>query len=168
MAVVYLSVGANVGDPVANVRFGLEALCAEPDILLTGISKCYRTAPTDYLDQDWFFNLAVRIETQKEPVALLDFLQEVQERCGQFAKAVRFGPRLLDLDILLYETRCIESKRLVLPHPRMAKRRFVLRPLCDIDPMIFHPISGQTVADLLALLPEDEQPMEEVACALGF
>jgi 7,8-dihydro-6-hydroxymethylpterin-pyrophosphokinase len=88
---------------------------------------------------------------------LLEILQAIQRDAGRTEKKIRFGPRILDLDILFYDDLVMESRRLCLPHPRMHKRRFVLKPICDIDPTIVHPTLGRTVADLLVDLDETHQ-----------
>jgi len=87
----------------------------------------------------------------------MDKLVSIQQQMGRKADAVRFGPRVLDLDILLYDDWIIRTPRLTIPHPRMHKRAFVLQPICDINPSIIHPVLGQTVADLLSHLDDEDQ-----------
>jgi 2-amino-4-hydroxy-6-hydroxymethyldihydropteridine diphosphokinase len=112
--------------------------------------------------QDWFINGAVRIETTLSPLALLDRLQAVQREAGRTADGPRFGPRVLDLDLLMYDRLVLENPRLSLPHPRMHDRRFVLKPLCDIDPFLVHPLIGKDVQSLLAELDEHGQQVIEL------
>jgi 2-amino-4-hydroxy-6-hydroxymethyldihydropteridine diphosphokinase len=140
----------------------VEALAAGGDIRITGRSRMYRTEPVDVTDQDWFVNGVIRIETGLDPLELLARLQSVQRRAGRPDESVRFGPRVLDLDILLYGGLVMEDPRLTLPHPRMHRRRFVLKPLCDIDADTLHPVLGQTAGTLLAALSEDGQQVLEL------
>jgi 2-amino-4-hydroxy-6-hydroxymethyldihydropteridine diphosphokinase len=128
-------------------------------------SLFYRTQPVDYLDQDWFVNAAMLVETALSPFELLSKTQCIQTRMGRKSDAVRFGPRVLDLDIIFYEDAVINTPHLVVPHPRMHKRRFVLHPICDIDPSVVHPVLGQTVREILEQLPSDDQDM--IPCSSG-
>lgn len=159
---VYISVGSNLGDKIEQCRRGVDALAAGGGIRITGRSRMYRTEPVDFTDQDWFVNCVIRIETGLGPLELLDRIQSVQRRTGRMPDSVRFGPRLLDLDILLYNGLILQGPRLILPHPRMHRRRFVLKPLCDIDPDTVHPVLGKTAATLLAELHEDGQQVLEL------
>ncbi|MFO7716228.1 2-amino-4-hydroxy-6-hydroxymethyldihydropteridine diphosphokinase [Desulfosarcina sp.] len=154
---VFISVGSNLGDKLGNCLKGIAALAGSSETLLAGTSRFYRTSPVDYADQDWFVNAVIKITTTLDPMVLLDRLAGIQRHMGRKADAVRFGPRLLDLDILLYGDQVIRTSRLQIPHPRMHKRAFVLQPICDINPAIVHPVMGRTVADLLNRLGDDDQ-----------
>lgn len=145
----FISVGSNLGDPLQNCRRGIAALEALPAIRLAACSPYYRTAPQDFVEQDWFVNAAIKIETSLTPLDLLAATRSVQERLGRKQPAVRFGPRTLDLDIILYQDVVLRAPELTIPHPRMHKRRFVLQPLCDIDPTVMHPVLHLTVNELL-------------------
>lgn len=158
----FISVGSNLGDKIAQCLRGVDGLAAGGDIRITGRSRMYRTEPVDVTDQDWFVNCVIRIETGLGPFELIDRLQSVQRQAGRTAESVRFGPRVLDLDILLYDGLVMDDPRLILPHPRMHRRRFVLKPLCDIDPDAVHPVLGQTAGTLLAALDEDGQQVLEL------
>lgn len=162
--IAYLSVGSNLGDKLLNCRRALEALAADGTVRVQVRSRVYRTEPVDYTEQDWFINQVVRIETELEPTALLDCLQAVQRQLGRIEPAVRFGPRVIDLDILLYDRLVLDGPRLSLPHPRMHHRRFVLKPLCDIDPDLILPVLGRDVRTLLKELGEDGQEVLEYRC----
>ena len=153
----YISVGSNLGDKLANCRRGVEALVSGGEVRITGQSRIYTTEPVDFAEQDWFVNCVIRVETQLEPFELLDRLQAIQREAGRTAVKVRYGPRVLDLDLLLYDRLILDDPRLSLPHPRMHRRRFVLKPLCDIDPDVVHPVLGRAVRALLAELDEDGQ-----------
>jgi 2-amino-4-hydroxy-6-hydroxymethyldihydropteridine diphosphokinase len=154
---VFISVGSNLGGKLENCLKGIAALAESGQALLLKTSRFYRTSPVDYADQDWFVNAVVKIGTTLNPLDLLDELIAIQQSLGRKAEPIRFGPRVLDLDILLYDDRVLRTPRLEIPHPRMHKRAFVLQPICDIDPTIIHPVLGKTVADLLNCLDDDEQ-----------
>ena len=153
----YLSVGSNLGDKLGNCLNGIEALAAGGDCDILACSRFYRTSPVDYTEQDWFVNAAVKVKTDLEPKDLLAQLIAIQRNKGRKADAVRFGPRVLDLDILLFDARIIRTQTLEIPHPRMHKRAFVLQPICDINPTIVHPVLGKSAADLLASLEDEDQ-----------
>lgn len=159
---VFLSVGGNIGDALENCRQGVALLAALDGVALQATSAFYRTAPVDYEDQDWFVNAAVQIETWRAPLDLLDCLQDIQHQMGRAKDKIRFGPRILDLDIIFYGNLVADTPDLIVPHPRMHQRRFVLQPLCDINPDLRHPVSGLSVAALLKQLPVDTQEMERL------
>lgn len=161
---VFLSVGSNLGDKLDNCLKGIGALTESGASELLAVSRFFRTSPVDYTEQDWFVNAAVKIGTWMAPLDLLDELAAIQERMGRKAVAIRFGPRVLDLDILLFDEQIIRTPRLEIPHPRMHKRAFVLQPICDINPTINHPVLGQTVAELLEHLDDDEQRIIPMDC----
>lgn len=160
----YLSLGSNLGDKQGNCRFAIDALAREEEVRVTAVSRFFRTSPVDFLHQDWFVNAAVRIETALPPEALLRRTQDIEKRAGRVAASVRFGPRVLDIDLLLCGGLVMATEGLVLPHPRMHKRRFVLEPLCDIDPGIVHPVLEADVRTLLQRIDDPEQeifPIDE-------
>ena len=154
---VFIAIGANLGDKMANCQEAIRLMTDHPDITLTAASKFYRTAPVDYTDQDWFVNAAVSIETRLEPLALLDTLKSMETAMGRQRDGIRFGPRPIDLDIIFYGNLTVVTKRLEIPHPRMHKRRFVLQPICDIDPAFIHPVFHQEVRYLLDNIDDPEQ-----------
>jgi 2-amino-4-hydroxy-6-hydroxymethyldihydropteridine diphosphokinase len=131
------------------------------EVRLKAESRIYQTEPVDYLDQDWFINIVVKIETLLDPSRLLRRLQSIQRKAGRWQNSIRFGPRVLDLDIIFYDAVVIHSAQLVIPHPRMHKRRFVLQPLCDIDPAIMHPVLKTDVRTLQNRLDDNEQRIIE-------
>ncbi|NNF99781.1 MAG: 2-amino-4-hydroxy-6-hydroxymethyldihydropteridine diphosphokinase [Desulfobacteraceae bacterium] len=154
---VIISVGSNLGDKIANCRRGISELSANNVCSILVTSRFYATAPVDYLDQDWFINAAVKVETRLEPEALLDFLLAIQQNTGRTCQKIRFGPRVLDLDIIFFNDLVVKTQRLELPHPRMHKRRFVLKPICDIDPAVVHPVLKKRADLLLSELDDDDQ-----------
>ena len=157
-----ISVGSNLGDKEANCRRGIEGLLEPGKASLVKASRFYRTSPVDYLDQDWFVNAAVQIETHLEPLDLLAFLQTIQQQAGRKKGGIRFGPRVLDLDIIFYDQLVMKTTSLEIPHPRMHKRHFVLQPICDIDPDITHPLLNIPVKSLLNQLGDNEQEVFEL------
>jgi 2-amino-4-hydroxy-6-hydroxymethyldihydropteridine diphosphokinase len=149
--VAFVSLGSNLGDKMGNCRRGLEKLFESGYTELLEISGFYRTAPVDFEDQDWFVNAVVKVATRLDPFSLLKELLAIETTLGRRRQdAVRFGPRTLDMDLILYDAQRIESEALVVPHPRMHKRRFVLEPICDIEPELLHPVLKKTVRQLLA------------------
>jgi len=157
MIPAYISIGSNMGERLDNCRRGIDGLLADGRSCLLAASPFYRTSPVDYVDQDWFVNAVVKIETELDPFELLDSLGRIEKAAGRVAHAIRFGPRVLDLDIIFFADQIIETDNLIIPHPRMHKRRFVLKPICDIDPSIKHPLLGKEMRSLLAGLQDDEQ-----------
>ncbi len=158
----YVSVGSNLGDKLENCRRAIAELKAIAEIRITGQSRFYQTEPVDFTAQGWFVNGAVRMETGLSPVELLDQLLMIQRKAGRPPDGPRFGPRVLDLDLLMYDDWVLEEPRLTLPHPRMHQRRFVLQPMCDIDPYIVHPTIGKDIQKLLSELSEHGQQVMEL------
>lgn len=157
MEISYISVGSNIGDGVENCRKGIAAIAERTPSKILAWSRFYRTAPVDYTDQNWFVNAAVKIETPLSPIDLFHELKAIEREAGTWQKEIRFGPRILDLDILLYGHLILDSEELTIPHPRMDKRRFVLAPLCDIDATIEHPLLKKKMGALLSAIDEKEQ-----------
>ena len=156
-----ISVGSNLGDKQANCQQGIDLLLASGNASLVKASRFYRTSPVDFLDQDWFVNAAVNVETPLEPIELLATLQTIQQQAGRTKGGIRFGPRVLDMDIIFYDQLVLKTPTLEIPHPRMHKRRFVLQPICDIDPDIVHPLLNMPVKSLLNQLDDDDQEVLE-------
>jgi 2-amino-4-hydroxy-6-hydroxymethyldihydropteridine diphosphokinase len=145
--IVYLSLGSNVGDRVANLCAGIAAL-AGAGVRMTCLSGFYETEPVDYLEQAWFVNCVVEGMTEVAPVELLRKLREIETQLGS-KKVVAKGPRLLDMDILLYGAEVIDTAELQVPHLRMHLRKFVLAPLVEIAADVVHPRLKETVKQLL-------------------
>jgi 2-amino-4-hydroxy-6-hydroxymethyldihydropteridine diphosphokinase len=145
---IYLSLGSNLGDRVANLKRAIGAL-PEAGVRILRRSSLYETAPVDFLAQPWFLNCVVEAETLLMPRQLLHALQGIERAFGG-RKHVPRGPRLIDLDILLYGTSVIRTEEMEIPHPRMTERRFVLVPLADLAPGLHHPVLHATIAELLA------------------
>ncbi|WP_449245678.1 2-amino-4-hydroxy-6-hydroxymethyldihydropteridine diphosphokinase [Desulfobacca acetoxidans] len=160
-SLAYIGLGANLGDPAAQLDEARRRLAQIDGIEITRVSSYYTTPPVGVLDQPWFVNAVVEIRTRLAPLALLDVLQEIENAMGRIRKE-RWGPRLVDLDLLLYNTMIIQSPRLVIPHPEMHRRGFVLLPLAEIAPQTRHPVLHKTAATLLAEL----EPQAKVAYKL--
>jgi 2-amino-4-hydroxy-6-hydroxymethyldihydropteridine diphosphokinase len=144
---VYFSLGSNIGDREANLRAGIAAL-ARTGVRVTSVSAFYETEPVDYLEQAWFLNCVVEGKTEVQALELLRKLREIETRMGS-KKLVAKGPRLMDMDILLYGQETIDTAELQVPHPRMHLRRFVLVPLAEIAAEVLHPGLKMTVKELL-------------------
>jgi 2-amino-4-hydroxy-6-hydroxymethyldihydropteridine diphosphokinase len=143
---VYLSMGSNLGDREENLRQALSALASE-HIEPRRVSSCYETEPVGYRDQPWFLNIAVETSTSLSPDELLNRCRHIESKLGR-RRSFHGAPRTLDIDILLYGDQVIAGETLVIPHPRMQDRRFVLKPLSDIAPQVLHPLLNQTVQAL--------------------
>lgn len=156
----YISVGSNMGDKMRNCQNGISALAsAQNKTVLKRTSRFYRTAPVDYLDQDWFVNAVVEVDTGLNPLALLKLMRDIQQKAGRREGGMKFGPRVLDLDIIFFDDLVMASPSLTIPHPRMHKRRFVLQPLCDISPYLVHPTLNTDIKSLLDRLDAKDQPV---------
>jgi len=162
--IAFICVGSNIGNKLENCKKGVDALIRSDSVILKAQSLCYKTDPVDYLNQDWFINYVIKIETSLDPFELLNRLKSIQRNAGRINDVVRFGPRILDLDIILFDGVVINSENLTIPHPRMHKRRFVLRPICDIDSKIIHPVFKKNMKSLLDSLDDKEQGIAEYKC----
>ncbi len=147
MVAAYVALGSNLDDPRAQVERGFEALATLPRTRLLVRSRLYRTPPWGVREQPDFVNAAARLETALPPRALLDALLAIETRAGR-SRGVPNGPRILDLDLLAYADEVLDTPGLVIPHPRLHERAFVLLPLADIAPDLEVPGQGR-VADLL-------------------
>jgi len=152
MATAYVALGANEGDRLANLESAVKRL--RETTTVDAVSPIYETEPMGFADQPWFLNSVARVITLLFPTELLRVLQMIEDELG---KATPFpnGPRIIDLDLLLYDDLVESSANLDLPHPGMHKRRFVLTPLADIAPDVIHPMIGQTIGEMLAALPPE-------------
>lgn len=146
---IFLGLGSNVGDTKKNMDTALNLLQEKVNIL--NKSSHYKTEPIGYKDQDWFLNMVIEGETDLSPESLLDFTQSIETKMKRI-KTIVNGPRIIDIDILLFNNISIETERLTIPHPRMIERAFVLLPLSEISPNII--IKDQSIKDLLSNIEE--------------
>jgi len=162
--IAFICVGSNIGNKLENCKKGVDALIRSDSVTLKAQSPCYKTDPVDYLNQDWFINYVIKIETSLDPFKLLNRLKSIQKDAGRVNDTIRFGPRILDMDIILFDDAVIISENLTIPHPRMHKRRFVLKPVCDIDAEIIHPVFKKNMKYLIDNMDDEEQGIEEYKC----
>lgn len=132
MKTAYLGIGGNIGDTQANIRKTVELLKKHEQIEVTKVSSIYETQPVGYTDQDWFLNIVVEIQTSLEPLKLLEACQDIENELKR-ERTIRWGPRTIDVDILLYEDFTSDSEILTIPHPRMTERAFAMVPLYEIN-----------------------------------
>ncbi len=147
MSIVYVGIGSNLGDREKNCISAIELL-GEKGIIVKKRSSVYKTEPWGIKDQPEFLNMAIEIETDLKPYELLELLKQVEGEIGR-EKSYKWGPRLIDLDILLFDDTILDDDNLKIPHPLMHERDFVLRPLNEIAPDATHPSLGMKVHELL-------------------
>ncbi|HUH99068.1 MAG TPA: 2-amino-4-hydroxy-6-hydroxymethyldihydropteridine diphosphokinase [Anaerolineales bacterium] len=151
--VAYLALGTNLGDRPANLRAALDSL--PPEVRIVAESKIYLTPPWGVEDQPSFLNMAVKCETALGPEALLKRLKQGEVRLGR-QPSFRWGPRLIDIDILFYDELIFKSGTLTIPHPHLQERAFVLVPLAEIAPGLVHPVLKETIQEMLAGVATDD------------
>ena len=157
---VFLAFGANLGNPRDQIEQGIMAL-NDHGVSVIARSSWFETEPVGMDDQPFFLNLVARASTSLDPYELLAVCQQVEQRVGR-VPSVRFGPRHLDIDILLYGDERIESEELTIPHPRMSERRFVLIPLLELAPDLEDPELNQPYADVLSRLDEGKKVLRSL------
>lgn len=151
---IFLSLGANQGEPIHQIKKAVERLKADEGLRLSGVSSFYLTEPVGPVEQPPFVNAVAEWRTHLSPEALLAAILSVEEGMGR-TRSVRWGPRPIDIDLLLYGDQNIETPGFKVPHARMHERRFVLEPLVELAPEVVHPAIGKTAAELLSNLARE-------------
>lgn len=151
-----IGIGSNQGDARGNCLQAARRLAGADERLKVRLSSFYFTEPQGIRAQDWYVNAVAEVISPLSALDLFALLRQVEEKMGR-KRAVRYGPRIIDLDLLFYDNLVLETKELVIPHPRLHERRFVLVPLCELAPGFKHPVLQKKVSDLLRAVPEDGQ-----------
>ena len=165
MHVAYIGFGSNIGDRLAHIQNAIDALSKTEGITLQKISSIYKTDPVGYEAQAHFLNGVAAIQTDLPPLSLLHILKDIEIAIGRKHR-IRWGPREIDLDILVYGDLCLQTEKLVIPHPEMHLRRFVLVPLAEIVPDLVHLVFQETVQTLLERLEDDKSVLKKEDCVL--
>ena len=145
MSVVYLGLGSNVGNKEDHLKRAIDALSQLGKI--QNVSPLYFTEPVGDVVQNWFLNCVVEMETEREPQILLSSVKEIERILGR-KKTMEKGPRVIDIDILFYDDRIIRTKTIIIPHPSIHERLFVLQPLLDLNAQFVHPLLKKTIREL--------------------
>ena len=144
----FISIGSNLGTPKENCIEAIDIISSNSDIKTISKSSFYQTAPVGNTEQDWFINSVIKISTQLSPDILLSVLLKIESQMGRIRKE-KWGPRIIDLDLLFYDNLIIKQKDLTLPHPEIQKRNFVLQPLNEIEGNFIHPSINKSINTLL-------------------
>jgi 2-amino-4-hydroxy-6-hydroxymethyldihydropteridine diphosphokinase len=154
--IAYIGIGSNLGDKPYYCEKAISEILKIDRHRLLAKSSLFKTEPTGYTSQDWFVNGVIKIETDLDPSELLRTLKTVEARLGR-TETFRWGPRTIDLDILFFDDIQIQTGELLIPHPLIQDRKFVLIPLAEIDPNFLHPVLKKTVHELLNDFQEDQK-----------
>ncbi len=160
MHTTYIGFGSNIDDRLSFIRNALRLLSQVDGIIVKEISSLYETDPVGYEEQEKFLNGVVAVETHLSPHTLLKTLKDIETNVGRQHRA-RWRPREIDMDVLIYGEMCLHTPELIIPHPEMHNRRFVLVPLVEIAPDLVHPVLNETIQFLLNRL-EDDYSLEKI------
>ena len=153
--IAFIGIGSNMGDKARRCEEAISEILKVDNHTLLAKSSFYKTQPVGYTAQDWFVNGVIKIETDLEALDLLRALKTIEGRMGRL-ETFRWGPRAIDLDLLLFDGTCLETPEVTIPHPRLQERQFVLVPLAEIDPDLLHPVFKKSVRRLLEDMKEDQ------------
>lgn len=151
MSIAYIGLGSNIGDKTGNLKRAIEELGKVSGSEVLAVSSFYKTEPVGGVEQDWFINAVAKIETGLSPRELLKALLDIERNLGRI-RDTKWGPRIIDLDILLYDDLVIEEEGLAVPHPYLHERGFALAPLAEIAPAYVHPRLKKSISELLSVL----------------
>ena len=151
---VYLSLGSNMGERAANLKAAIDRLRDLGEVVT--VSAFYETEPVEFTAQPWFLNCAVELNTEKMPRQLLNGVLGIEREMGR-RRVREKGPRIIDIDILLYDSLVMNKKTLKIPHPEMHQRKFVLIPLSELAPQVIHPVLSASISELLVGVKDDKK-----------
>jgi 2-amino-4-hydroxy-6-hydroxymethyldihydropteridine diphosphokinase len=160
MKTVYIGIGSNLGDPYKNCMKAIEQIKKDPFSGIKALSPFYRTQPVGIEGQGWFINAVLCINTGLSSTEIMQMLLDVEKKIGRTRSEVRWESRVIDLDVLLIGNEIINDKNLIVPHPRMHTRRFVMAPMVDIAPDLIHPVLKKSMREILNEIPETDQAIK--------
>lgn len=160
MKTVYIGIGSNLGDPYENCIKAIEAIKKDPFTGINALSPFYKTQPVGIEGDNWFINAVLCINTGLSATEIIQMLLDVENRMGRVRKSVKWESRIIDLDVLLIGNEIINDKNLIVPHPRMHTRRFVMAPMVDIAPDLIHPVLKKSMREILNEIPVTDQEIK--------
>jgi dihydroneopterin aldolase/2-amino-4-hydroxy-6-hydroxymethyldihydropteridine diphosphokinase len=152
----FIGIGSNLGDKEKNIEDAIRLISESGFTKIVKISSLYKTEPVGYVKQDWFVNAVIKVKTKLSPKELLDSLSEIEKDLGR-ERVKKWGPRIIDLDILFYDKLILNEEGVTIPHPHLHERNFVLKPFCKIEPEFIHPILNKSILMLYNELQKKEK-----------
>ena len=160
METVFIGIGSNIGDSFTNCMKAVEEINKDPFTSTGPLSPFYRTEPVGVSGQNWYINAVLTAYTTHTPGELIEALLGIEKKMGRKRTGIRWDSRIIDLDILLFGDSIISEQNLIIPHPRMHTRRFVMAPMADLVPDMIHPVLGKSMAEILGDIPVTEQQIK--------